>query len=172
MLLDTRKTYIENDVVSMFALDFQTLILILCLTALGKPLTHVKNGWLSNVQARPVDVILNQSVIYVLSVRLSSTANKKYQNMRQTDETPHSHLKSGGRSHFGRRSPILEWRRVLEAVVMKILSLQMVQKINGVFEARRGKKRMKRVSQSTESSSGRGNKLNSHLAYSIQTTNE
>nr|XP_055048561.1 DENN domain-containing protein 2A [Misgurnus anguillicaudatus]XP_055048562.1 DENN domain-containing protein 2A [Misgurnus anguillicaudatus] len=32
---------------------------------------------------------------------------------------------------------------------------KMVQKINGVFEARRGKKRMKRVSQSTESSSGR-----------------
>lgn len=35
-------------------------------------------------------------------------------------------------------------------------SLQMVLKINGIFEARRGKKRMKRVSQSTESSSGRG----------------
>ena len=33
---------------------------------------------------------------------------------------------------------------------------QMVLKINGIFEARRGKKRMKRVSQSTESSSGRG----------------
>uniref|UniRef100_A0A8C2GH11 UDENN domain-containing protein n=1 Tax=Cyprinus carpio TaxID=7962 RepID=A0A8C2GH11_CYPCA len=32
---------------------------------------------------------------------------------------------------------------------------KMVQKINGIFEARRGKKRMKRVSQSTESSSGR-----------------
>lgn len=32
----------------------------------------------------------------------------------------------------------------------------MVLKINGIFEARRGKKRMKRVSQSTESSSGRG----------------
>ncbi|KAM9815404.1 DENN domain-containing protein 2A isoform 1-T1 [Syngnathus typhle] len=34
-------------------------------------------------------------------------------------------------------------------------SLQMVIKINGIFEARRGKKRMKKVSQSTESSSGR-----------------
>uniref|UniRef100_A0A8D3BMH4 UDENN domain-containing protein n=1 Tax=Scophthalmus maximus TaxID=52904 RepID=A0A8D3BMH4_SCOMX len=33
---------------------------------------------------------------------------------------------------------------------------KMVVKINGIFEARRGKKRMKRVSQSTESSSGRG----------------
>lgn len=33
---------------------------------------------------------------------------------------------------------------------------QMVLKINGIFEARRGKKKMKRVSQSTESSSGRG----------------
>uniref|UniRef100_A0A671YTW6 DENN domain containing 2A n=1 Tax=Sparus aurata TaxID=8175 RepID=A0A671YTW6_SPAAU len=33
---------------------------------------------------------------------------------------------------------------------------KMVLKINGIFEARRGKKRMKRVSQSTESSSGRG----------------
>ncbi|XP_051545939.1 DENN domain-containing protein 2A-like isoform X2 [Myxocyprinus asiaticus] len=32
---------------------------------------------------------------------------------------------------------------------------KMVQKINGIFEARRGKKKMKRVSQSTESSSGR-----------------
>ncbi|XP_041794209.1 DENN domain-containing protein 2A [Chelmon rostratus] len=32
---------------------------------------------------------------------------------------------------------------------------KMVLKINGIFEARRGKKRMKRVSQSTESSSGR-----------------
>ncbi|KAL0968024.1 hypothetical protein UPYG_G00261280 [Umbra pygmaea] len=32
---------------------------------------------------------------------------------------------------------------------------KMVQKINSIFEARRGKKRMKRVSQSTESSSGR-----------------
>ncbi|KAJ7997893.1 hypothetical protein DPEC_G00216890 [Dallia pectoralis] len=32
---------------------------------------------------------------------------------------------------------------------------KMVLKINGVFEARRGKKRMKKVSQSTESSSGR-----------------
>lgn len=32
----------------------------------------------------------------------------------------------------------------------------MVLKINGMFEARRGKKRMKRVSQSTESNSGRG----------------
>lgn len=29
-------------------------------------------------------------------------------------------------------------------------------KINGIFEARRGKRRMKRVSQSAESSSGRG----------------
>lgn len=34
--------------------------------------------------------------------------------------------------------------------------LQMVLKINGIFEARRGKKRMKKVSQSTESNSGRG----------------
>lgn len=33
---------------------------------------------------------------------------------------------------------------------------QMVLKINGIFEARRGKKKMKRVSPSTESSSGRG----------------
>uniref|UniRef100_A0A4W4GLZ4 UDENN domain-containing protein n=1 Tax=Electrophorus electricus TaxID=8005 RepID=A0A4W4GLZ4_ELEEL len=32
---------------------------------------------------------------------------------------------------------------------------KMVLKINGIFEARRGKKRMKRVSQSTESNSGR-----------------
>ncbi|KAL2093881.1 hypothetical protein ACEWY4_011193 [Coilia grayii] len=32
---------------------------------------------------------------------------------------------------------------------------KMVLKINGIFEARRGKKRMKRVSQSTEASSGR-----------------
>ncbi|XP_061577089.1 DENN domain-containing protein 2A [Cololabis saira] len=32
---------------------------------------------------------------------------------------------------------------------------KMVLKINGIFEARRGKKRMKRVSQSTETSSGR-----------------
>ncbi|XP_053336879.1 DENN domain-containing protein 2A [Clarias gariepinus] len=32
---------------------------------------------------------------------------------------------------------------------------KMVLKINGIFEARRGKKKMKRVSQSTESSSGR-----------------
>ncbi|CAB1331519.1 unnamed protein product, partial [Coregonus sp. 'balchen'] len=32
---------------------------------------------------------------------------------------------------------------------------RMVLKINGIFEARRGKKRMKRVSQSTESNSGR-----------------
>nr|XP_057931074.1 DENN domain-containing protein 2A isoform X4 [Doryrhamphus excisus] len=32
---------------------------------------------------------------------------------------------------------------------------KMVMKINGIFEARRGKKRMKKVSQSTESSSGR-----------------
>ncbi|XP_041853839.1 DENN domain-containing protein 2A isoform X2 [Melanotaenia boesemani] len=32
---------------------------------------------------------------------------------------------------------------------------KMVLKINGIFEARRGKKRMKKVSQSTESSSGR-----------------
>ncbi|KAI4874322.1 hypothetical protein NFI96_013947 [Prochilodus magdalenae] len=32
---------------------------------------------------------------------------------------------------------------------------KMVLKINGIFEARRGKKRMKRVSQSTDSSSGR-----------------
>ncbi|XP_051547737.1 DENN domain-containing protein 2A-like [Myxocyprinus asiaticus] len=32
---------------------------------------------------------------------------------------------------------------------------KMVQKINGIFEARRGKKKMKRVSQSAESSSGR-----------------
>lgn len=39
---------------------------------------------------------------------------------------------------------------------MCIYSLQMVLKINGIFEARRGKKRMKRVSQSTESNSGRG----------------
>lgn len=40
------------------------------------------------------------------------------------------------------------------------LCLQMVLKINGIFEARRGKKRMKRVSQSTESSSGRGKNAN------------
>lgn len=33
---------------------------------------------------------------------------------------------------------------------------QMVLKINGIFEARRGKKKMKRVSPSTESNSGRG----------------
>uniref|UniRef100_A0A8C7CTB4 DENN domain containing 2A n=1 Tax=Oncorhynchus kisutch TaxID=8019 RepID=A0A8C7CTB4_ONCKI len=33
---------------------------------------------------------------------------------------------------------------------------RMVLKINSIFEARRGKKRMKRVSQSTESNSGRG----------------
>uniref|UniRef100_A0A3P8VQ29 DENN domain containing 2A n=1 Tax=Cynoglossus semilaevis TaxID=244447 RepID=A0A3P8VQ29_CYNSE len=37
---------------------------------------------------------------------------------------------------------------------------KMVLKINGIFEARRGKKRMKRVSQSTESSSGRGKNAN------------
>lgn len=34
--------------------------------------------------------------------------------------------------------------------------LQVVLKINAIFEARRGKKRMKKVSQSTEYSSGRG----------------
>lgn len=44
--------------------------------------------------------------------------------------------------------------------VITDLCLQMVLKINGIFEARRGKKRMKRVSQSTESSSGRGKNAN------------
>ena len=34
--------------------------------------------------------------------------------------------------------------------------LQVVSKINAIFEARRGKKHMKKVSQSTELSSGRG----------------
>lgn len=38
--------------------------------------------------------------------------------------------------------------------------LQVVLKINAIFEARRGKKRMKKVSQSTEYSSGRGVALN------------
>lgn len=38
--------------------------------------------------------------------------------------------------------------------------LQVVLKINVIFEARRGKKRMKKVSQSTEYSSGRGVALN------------
>lgn len=38
--------------------------------------------------------------------------------------------------------------------------LQMVLKINAIFEARRGKKHTKKVSQSAESSSGRGESLN------------
>lgn len=47
--------------------------------------------------------------------------------------------------------------------------LQMVLKINGIFEARRGKKRMKRVSQSTESSSGRGEGSNMKAGHKIKT---
>lgn len=53
---------------------------------------------------------------------------------------------------------------------LSLYPLQMVLKINGIFEARRGKKRMKKVSQSTESSSGRGGasdiKLTKHEVHS------
>lgn len=53
---------------------------------------------------------------------------------------------------------VMKWRRsLIEAQWLCVFAhLQMVLKINGIFEARRGKKRMKRVSQSTEASSGRG----------------
>lgn len=46
------------------------------------------------------------------------------------------------------------WWRVEDDISFPFL--QMVLKINSIFEARRGKKRVKKVSQSTESSSGRG----------------
>lgn len=45
---------------------------------------------------------------------------------------------------------------VLTSTFLSPWPLQVVLKINAIFEARRGKKRMKKVSQSTEYSSGRG----------------
>lgn len=51
------------------------------------------------------------------------------------------------------------WFKELKMDISFLYLLQMVLKINAIFEARRGKKRMKRVSQSTESSSGRGEKI-------------
>lgn len=48
-------------------------------------------------------------------------------------------------------------RKGRKRITLLLLYLpQMVLKINGMFEARRGKKRMKKVSQSAESNSGRG----------------
>lgn len=49
--------------------------------------------------------------------------------------------------------------------------LQMVLRINGIFEARRGKKHMKKVSQSAESSSGRGEATNNHYQNTLISVN-
>lgn len=43
-----------------------------------------------------------------------------------------------------------------------VFAEQLVLKINAIYEARRGKKRVKRLSQSTESNSGKGKGASNH----------
>lgn len=46
-----------------------------------------------------------------------------------------------------------------------VFAEQLVLKINAIYEARRGKKRVKRLSQSTESNSGKGKGTLHHYTY-------